>query len=211
MGIGSSWNLATEKMLTKLEMQRMLDAAKADNPRNYVAYITQANTGLRVSEVVHLKKADLLPGFKLRVTRRKKRSLSPSVLDIMPAVWNKLSEWAAQNPEGEYIFAGNAGKCIIERSKKGVKQTPEEFCQGGHIHLRTLQTRWRLLISTLGMWMKGRGVHQMRHYFATELYAKTRDLRLTQVALAHSSSAMTERYAHVVDYAEKLAQLSPTI
>lgn len=211
MGIGSAWNLATEKMLTKGEMQRLLDAAKADNPRNYVVYLTQANTGLRISEVLHLKKPDLLPGFKLRVIRRKKRSLSPSVIDIMPAVWKILNEWAAKNPESEYIFAGDSAPCIIHRSKKGVKQTPEEFCKGGHIHLRTLQTRWRLLISTLGLWMRGRGVHQTRHYFATELYAKTRDLRLTQVALAHSSSAMTERYAHVVDYAEKLAQLSPTI
>jgi integrase len=59
--------------------------------------------------------------------------------------------------------------------------------------------------------MKGRGIHQTRHYFATEMYAATKDLRATQVALAHSSSTMTEKYAHVVDQREKVNLVKPLL
>ena len=57
----------------------------------------------------------------------------------------------------------------------------------------------------------GRGIHQCRHYFATEMYSATRDIRATQVALAHSSVSMTERYAHVVDLKEKINLVKPTL
>ena len=39
--------------------------------------------------------------------------------------------------------------------------------------------------------------HILRHTFATDLYRSTKNLRLTQVALGHSSITTTEIYTHV--------------
>jgi integrase/recombinase XerD len=48
--------------------------------------------------------------------------------------------------------------------------------------------------------------HMLRHTALTELYDRTRNLRLVQNVAGHSSSRMTERYTHVhpVDVAEAM-------
>jgi integrase len=194
---GAEWNLATELVPNREEMARVLDMAKNWNPRDYVIFAVCSHTGLRISEAIHLKAEDLVNG-KMRVTRRKKRVLQPSSVEISGAIWDLMTEWA-QMHDG-YLFPGDAAPCVIKRRNGKV----ERVCSGGHLHIRTAQTNWRGLISRAGLYMRGRGIHQTRHYFATEMYAATKDLRATQVALAHSSSTMTEKYAHVVDQREKV-------
>jgi len=41
--------------------------------------------------------------------------------------------------------------------------------------------------------------HALRHTFATQVYASTRDLRLVQQALGHQNPQTTARYAHLVE------------
>jgi site-specific recombinase XerD len=41
--------------------------------------------------------------------------------------------------------------------------------------------------------------HALRHTFATQVYASTKDLRLVQEALGHANPQTTAKYAHVVD------------
>jgi integrase len=53
----------------------------------------------------------------------------------------------------------------------------------------------------------GRGIHSLRHTAITNIYALTKDLRKAQVFAGHSSSAITERYAHIVDMAETLSAM----
>ena len=199
---GREWNLATELVPNREEMTRVLTAAKEWSPRDYVLFATCSHTGLRISEAIHLKSEDLVNG-KMRVTRRKKRVLQPSSVEISKPIWDLLSEWA-QMYDG-YLFPGGAGPCVIHR-RNG---TETQVCQGGHLHIRTAQTNWRGMISRAGLYVRGRGIHQTRHYFATELYAATKDLRATQEALAHSSSTMTEKYAHVVNQREQVNLVKP--
>ena len=42
-------------------------------------------------------------------------------------------------------------------------------------------------------------LHTLRHSFATDLYRKTTNIRLTQKALGHSNLATTQIYTHIVD------------
>ena len=42
-------------------------------------------------------------------------------------------------------------------------------------------------------------VHATRHSYAVEVYRRTRDLRLTQRLLGHSSVTTTQVYADVLD------------
>jgi len=205
---GAEWNLATELVPNRSEMGRVLGDAKAWNARDYVLYAFLAHTGLRISEGIHVRKSDLVNG-KLRVIRRKKRVLQFSSVEISDTVWKLMTEWAAKFSGDEYLFPGNAKPCIIKRRNGNVEQVPN--CTGHHLHVRSAQTNWRGLISRAGLYVRGRGVHQCRHYFATEMYAATKDLRATQVALAHSSSTMTEKYAHVVDQREKVNLVQPVL
>lgn len=196
---GAEWNLATELVPNREEMSKVLEMAKASNPRDYVLFALCSHTGLRISEAIHLKTDDLVNG-KMRVVRRKKRVLQYSSVEISKPIWDVLSEWA-QMHDG-YLFPGTCKPCTIKRRNGKVDTVPN--CSGGHWHIRSGQMAWRMMISRAGLYVKGRGIHQTRHYFATEMYAATKDLRATQVALAHSSSTMTEKYAHVVDQREKV-------
>lgn len=44
-------------------------------------------------------------------------------------------------------------------------------------------------------------LHSLRHWYGTELYRATRDLRLTQKLMRHASSATTDRYTFIADEA----------
>ena len=52
--------------------------------------------------------------------------------------------------------------------------------------------------------------HQLRHYFATEVYASSKDIRVTQELLGHSSPSTTANYVAFshVDAAAAVASLS---
>ena len=205
---GATWQLDTTLVPTRDQMAKVLAIAKERNARDYVFFAICSNTGLRLSEVAHIKAEDVLDG-KLRITRRKKRVLQPSILDVSDALWPIISEWAASF-DG-YIFPGTARPCIIHRTRKDKAPWDERVCPGGHVHVRTLQRAWAMVVAEAGLRKHGRGIHQTRHYFATEMYTATRDLRATQVALAHSSSSMTERYAHVVEMKEKINLVRPML
>jgi integrase len=206
--VNSSWNLSAAKLLSVEEMRSVLEVAKRNCSWAYVFFAITSNTGLRLSEAAHIKSSDLEHG-QLKVVRRKKRRLCTSTVDIKPALWDLLKEWS-QMFDG-YLFPGSSKPCIINRSKKGVPQPPEQVCGGGHLSLRTVQNRWALTLAEAGLKVPGRGIHTTRHHFATEFYKKTRDLRATQVALAHSSSTITEVYCHVTDYKEKINSLEAVL
>lgn len=75
---------------------------------------------------------------------------------------------------------------------------------------RVIQHRWTMLLNSLDLQMKGRGIHSLRHTAITAFYAKHRDLRAAQTFAGHASSATTERYSRVLDMREKVHAM-PTI
>lgn len=209
------WTLLDAKLITPEDVQRILARAKeaaAFSPmmaRDYDFMAVAVNTGLRLSEVAHLEKEDVLPS-RLMVTRRKKRSLHPAPIEIMPTV-HAILKARAEAVESGYLFPGRAKPCIIHRTSKTKGPSEEQVCVGGHCSLRSIQRRWRLLITELGLYKYGRGIHSLRHTAITAMYKLTKDLRKAQVFAGHSSSTITERYAHCVDLAETLEKMTPLI
>lgn len=213
---GVDWTLGDAKMLEAGVAQRILkrvgEYAEVDEmaARDRDWYFIAVNSGLRLSEVGHIEKADVLPN-RLLCARRKKRHLQPAPIEVSPAVMEVLRRRAALVDAGP-IFPGRAKPCIIHRSKVD-KQTKvrstwdEQVCVGGHASLRSIQRRWRLLLEELQVYMYGRGIHTLRHAAITNVYTMTKDLRLAQVFAGHESSKTTEVYAHVVDMQSTLAKL----
>lgn len=209
----SDWTLADAKIISREDFRRILARARelsVDDPWWGVMYDWMAiavNTGLRVSEVAHIEKGDIL-GDRLMVIRRKKRHLHPEPIEVMPTI-HALLKARADSVESGYIFPGSQAPCFIHHTGKRAGEV-EQVCVGGHASIRNIQRRWRMLIESMGLYTYGRGIHSARHTAITEIYRVTKDLRKAQVFAGHSSSVITERYAHVVDMKDTLSKTEAT-
>lgn len=199
----SSWSLPRAKTLLPEECGRILSKAADTDPKLYVFLAIGANTALRLCEVLHLRAEDVIDG-QLRIVRRKKKKLKAEMIDVTPALSEILHDWS-QMYDG-WLFPGKVKPCVIRRSN-GVQ---EQVCDGGHMAKRVIQHRWEILLDSMGLSMEGRGIHSLRHFAITAFYAKHRDLRAAQTFAGHSSSAMTEKYARVLQMKE-LVHAMPTI
>lgn len=195
-------------MLHPEECEQILSKAKDTDARLYVFLAIAINTGLRVSEVLHITWSDLIDG-QLRIVRRKKKALKYEMIDVTPALWGILQEWGQMFTDG-YLFPGRVKPCIIHRSRKGIHLPPEEACDGGHMAKRVIQQGWDDLLTSIGLKMRGRGIHSTRHASITNFYAACRDLRAAQLFAGHSSVEMTTKYCKILDMKEKIHAM-PTI
>lgn len=253
---GSTYGIDWSKIPTYEEAKQTVEAAKTGHPEHYhMAFHTAMMTGLRVSEISHLKCEDLLPGNRLRVTRRKKRVLKPSIIDVFPSWAESMAKWI--NGRKGWMFQGSSAPCIIHRQPKfeethcpdcqkhvlrldqvrkkcdrvqnfanhmtqehnrtpdevaewvwfASKEVHERICDGGHIHVRSLQMRFRLAITQAGAYVPGRGIHSLRHEYAVRMYADTKNIQTVRQLLGHESVVTTQAYATSVDVKEQLNKL----
>jgi integrase len=203
-----SWHLSDAKLATRDEVEKILTRAKA-SPFDYSFFVTAANTGLRLSEILHLKAKDITRGG-LSVIRRKRRELTREVLPIADALAELLASHIRRLKLKNWLWWGDAKACVrvLHRGKASKSQ---ELCAGGHIHKREIQRRWRIYATAAKVYRPGFGVHSLRHYAATEFYRQTKDLRATQILLGHSSSTTTETYAHAVELEAQVKKIRPVL
>lgn len=198
----SSWSLADNKIVTPDQVRQILAVAKKRSERNYVYFAVAASTGLRLAEIGHLMVEDILDRDRLVVTRRKKKVLHPEIIDVAAPIHALLRDWAKQYEIG-YVFPGDCAPCFIRHLSKPT----EQFCIGGHASLRDVQRGWSMALAECGLLAYGRGIHSLRHYAITAMYQATKDLRAAQQFAGHSSSQITERYAHVLDMKERISKM----
>ncbi len=130
-------------------------------------------TGLRVSELIGLKKGDvnLNGGFVVALGKRSKERVVPLGSYSRDAIKAYLE---TQKPPGQYLFPNRHGGMI------------------------TRQAIWKI-IRKYGLQLhKGRvSPHTIRHTFATHLLEGGADLRSVQVLLGHEDISTTQIYTHV--------------
>jgi integrase/recombinase XerD len=140
------------------------------------------NTGLRARELRELKtrNIDWTSGrMKVRGKGRKERVLWLAEEDItLIRAWLSKRPSSNQRASSELVFTSLDGQ-------------------------KPLCARWlRKLVKRLAGQAgidKDVHPHTLRHSFATDLYRQSKNLRLVQKALGHSSVATTEIYTHVCD------------
>lgn len=167
--------LQLPKLLNETEIRKLFNALV--NKKHRAMLFTAYSAGLRVSEIVNLKIADIdskrMQIFVANAKGKKDRyvNLSPVVLDIL------RNYIAAYKPAPRvYLFES--------------EQTMQPYA------IRTVQQIFTNAKNKAGI-KKEVGVHSLRHSFATHLLDKGTDIRYIKDLLGHFDIKTTERYLHV--------------
>ena len=167
------------QVLSVDEVARLL--AGASNPKHRAALAVAYGTGLRASEVVHLKVTDIdsdrmiVQVIQGKGRRDRYAMLSPSLLEILRAWWRQGHAQGKMRPGG-WLFPG--------RNPRNPLST------------RQLNKACHLAADAAGLNPRV-SMHTLRHSFATHLLENKVDIRVIQVLLGHRKLETTARYSHV--------------
>ncbi len=163
------------RLLNENELARLFNAMT--NKKHKAMLFTAYSAGLRVSEIVNLKIADIdskrMQIFVRQAKGKKDRyvNLSPVLLDIL----RKYVKEYKPAPQ-KYLF----------ESEQTLTAYPT----------RTVQQIFSTAKNEAGI-SKEVGIHSLRHSFATHLLDKGTDIRYIKDLLGHFNIKTTERYLHV--------------
>ncbi|MBL7724803.1 MAG: tyrosine-type recombinase/integrase [Chitinophagaceae bacterium] len=167
--------LLLPKLLNEAELTKLFNALT--NKKHKAMLFTAYSAGLRVSEIVNLKLADIDSGrmqIHIRNAKGKKDryvGLSPVLLDILRSYIRR-----SKPRPGEYLF----------ESEQTLTAYPS----------RTVQQIFSQAKQKAGI-RKEVGIHSLRHSFATHLLEKGTDIKYIKDILGHFDIKTTERYLHV--------------
>lgn len=140
-------------------------------------------TGLRLSEVAHLKLTDLDRSRKL-ITVRGGKGKKDRVVMLTDKLEVTINEYLVRYTPQTYVF--------------------EEAGRHEPVAVRTIQFVYSQSVQAAGIQKRG-GIHTLRHSFATHLLESGTDIRYIQALLGHESILTTMRYTHVT--ADKISTI----
>lgn len=146
------------------------------NPRIATALEIQANTGLRIGDIVSLRMSCIIKdGNRYRFNMFEEKTGKKRTFIIPPAVYGFLREYVDKFGIGE-------DDVIFSVTERQVQKHLKKVCDYlGHEYV---------YVST----------HSFRKYFGTEIYyANGCDLELVRRLYQHSSAAVTARYLGISD------------
>jgi len=159
-------------VLSKEEIDRLL--AAEPNPKHRLLLMLAYSSGLRVSEVIALKKEHIDFGRKiLLVYGAKGRKDRITVLADRAAAF--IREYCDRFNITGWLFPGQSG---------------------GHLQVRSAQNIFDKA-ARKALVHKDVSIHSLRHTFATHLLESGTDIKYIQALLGHSNLRTTERYTHV--------------
>jgi len=171
-------------VLSKEEQKKLLDVFNTryiSFHRNKVMIKLMLNSGLRLSELIHLswKEVNLQTG-RLKVVSGK--GDKDRILWINESTLDTLREW--RNRQNDKL--GDIK--LVFTTKSGKKIRPGDIRKMVYTYAKKA-----------GIKDKQVSPHTFRHTFATDLLRETKVLRLVQKALGHSNISTTQIYTHIVD------------
>jgi site-specific recombinase XerD len=176
---------AVSRPLSAEEVEKLLAAAqngsRAGLVRRDLAILhLLLHTGLKVSEIVALKKEDLefeYPGVQLKVCREWQDDPKTRYLPLAGEVCKTLHEYLKVRPQTsttDYFFLSQDGRPISNRTVQRII---------GHC------------AKSAGL--EGISAQSLRRTFALQLFSKTHNLELVSERLGHQTKAITEQYLAV--------------
>ncbi len=186
---------ALPKVLSVAEVDRLLALAEAEANRPasaqqqasaqrlYVLIEMLYATGLRVSELVSLRRAAVMRDSAfITVTGKGNKD---RVVPMNDRARDAVRAWVATLEPGLFLFPA-----------KG---------EDGHLSRQVFARDLKALAARAGISSARVAPHVLRHAFASHLLAGGADLRVVQMLLGHADISTTQIYTHVLD--EKLRNL----
>ncbi len=164
--------LQLPKVLSKMEIRGLL--MQIENPKHMLIMQLTYGMGLRVSEVVGLKKQHI-DMDRMQVLIANGKGKKDRYVALPSAVCALLQAYFIKYQPTDWLFEGQ---------------------YGGHYTARSVQLIFKRAMQKAGI-HKNIGVHGLRHSYATHLLEDGADIRYIQALLGHSSIKTTEIYRHV--------------
>jgi len=163
------------KLLNEDELARLFNSIQ--NKKHKAILFTAYSAGLRVSEVVNLRLADI-DGTRMQIHVRDAKGKKDRYVNLSPVLLDILRQYVkmVRPVPKEYLF----------ESEQTGKAYPT----------RTVQQIVTNAKNKAGI-RKEVGIHSLRHSFATHLLDKGTDIRYIKDLLGHFDIKTTERYLHV--------------
>ena len=160
-------------VLSKDEIKRMFMAE--NNFKHRLLLMMVYASGLRVSEVISLKRQDI-DIFRKTINIRAGKGRKDRYTLVSETVINVLEEYYTRYNITDWLFSGaDPGTHLAKRSAQYIF---EHALKKAKIE-------------------KNASIHSLRHSFATHLLEGGTDIRFIQELLGHASIITTERYTHV--------------
>jgi integrase/recombinase XerD len=190
---------ALPKVLSIAEVDRMLalaesEAESADATPVQLAAAQRLHlllellyaTGMRVSELVELKRAAVMRDASYLTVKGK--GGKERIVPVTDRARDAIKAYVAALPPGLWLFPANG--------------------EDGHLSRQVFARDLKGLGARAGIAAARISPHVLRHAFASHLLAGGADLRVVQTLLGHADIATTQIYTHVLD--EKLKTLVET-
>jgi integrase len=190
--------------------------ALAAHPWIYPLVATAAHAGLRRSELVRVRKADIDFEAMTLTVRERKRAKGKRTTRRVPlstALAAILQDWLAIHPGGPYLFAQAEE---VSHSKKRSRTTGHANAEGrpkslkGRLASISVRERPGILPLTIdevsdhlrrtvnsGTWAVLPGLHCLRHSFISACASKGIDQRLIDEWVGHQTDEQRRRYRHL--------------
>ena len=189
---------ALPRVLSVAEVDRLLATAEAEAEaeggaarraaalRLYVLLELLYATGMRVSELVGLKRAAVLRDASyLTIVGKGGRE---RIVPVNDRARDAVRTWLETLPPGPWLFPAGGAE--------------------GHLSRQVFARDLKALAGRAGIGAARVTPHVLRHAFASHLLAGGADLRVVQTLLGHADIATTQIYTHVLD--DKLRTLVET-
>ena len=170
--------MTRERFLSDAELERFMAAVRdrrhKNQPRDHALFVLLANTGIRPSEALALRRADLqlegrAPWIRLHRAPRKHAPAPTNELEISRPVAAVLKRYCDEMDQQQKLFA------------------------------YTKRQSWRLFhyySAKAGLPMSYR-IYSLRHTAGMRLYRYTRDIRLVQAIMGHQRLVSSSIYQHL--------------
>ena len=161
-----------EPIRKKSDLTKIKLLLKEQSQRNLLLFLLGINTGLRISDILSLRVADVLNKDYICIVEKKTKKYRKIILSNSLKL--KLKNYTQKKPLTDYLF----------KSRKGTNQ-PITRIQA----YRIIQNACQVVEIKENF-----GTHTLRKTFGYHFYKKTKDIALLQNILNHSSPKITLRY-----------------
>ncbi|MBC8487281.1 MAG: tyrosine-type recombinase/integrase [Bacteroidetes bacterium] len=145
-----------------------------DNKKHKTMIFLIYSAGLRISELINMRKEDILVDRKMVFVKGGKGKMDRYTI-LAESALELMNDYIKEYKPEKYLFEGQYGGKYSSTSLRKI------------LH----RAKTKAGVTTPG------SVHTLRHSFATHLFENGTDLRYIQELLGHSSSKTTEIYTHV--------------